>query len=460
MQRVDVAIVGGGPAGAAAAYEAAVGGAAAVAIEKGVPRADRDRLGPDSTDAAGMLDYWVDIMGFRPEEIPDEVVLQELEDTEFIGPNERVTLSSTGIESSYPSMGYTFHRARMDDWMRDRAEKAGARYRVGTSVKDVETDLTDGDGVTHTLTLADGDVLETDALILADGPQRTVTNRVLDRFMPDGKSITDYTASTTANHIAYQEHRRFPPELFDEDTLKFWWGVMPGETAYPWVFPNDDGVARVGLTMPIGMELDDVDDPGAYDLLDPQDDRIPRGGEYVHRLLEREYGDEYDVDSDFPLVEDRGKRGGTETYPISSTRPIDSPTAANVAVVGGAMGATSAFHEGGYHVAVRTGRVAGELAAAGRLEEYNDAWKAAIGDEVLRNVTFAQMVREYEPDDWDRAFGVASELVAHNGDAGDVLRLRPSAGLTGLRLFARYKYRKWTNRDGRYVQVPESTYAV
>jgi len=149
------------------------------------------------------------------------------------------------------------------------------------------------------------------------------------------------------------------------DAIVFWWGVMPGETAYPWIFPNADRVCRIGLTMPIGLDIDDFD-RDAYALLDADDESIPRGSEYVRRLLEWQYGDEYDIEEDFPIVEDAGKRNGTETYPISSTRPIDSPTEVGIAVTGGAMGTTSAFHEGGDHVAVHTGALAGgELAAAG-----------------------------------------------------------------------------------------------
>jgi len=457
---VDVAIVGGGPAGAAAAREAAVRDAEAVVIEKGVPRADREGLGPDSTDAAGMLDYWIDIMDFDPEEIPDEVILRVLDDAEFIAPNESVVIRGTGIDCSYDELGFTFHRARMDDWLRERAEDAGAEYRVGNSVRDVETDL-DG-GHTHTVELADGETIEAEYLVLADGPQRTVTGGVLDEYLPPGESITDYLDSTTANHIAYQEYREFPEEVFDDDSLKFWWGYMPGETAYPWVFPNDGTVARVGLTMPIGLDIDDVRNREDYPLLEPGDEGIPRGGEYIRRLLEREYGDRYDVESEFPLVEDRGKRGGTETYPISSTMPIDSPTGAGIAVAGGAMGTTSAFHEGGYHVAVRTGKEAGRLAAKGRLGSYNDAWKGATGAEVLRNVTMAHMAEGFVPDDWDRVFGIASELIPDEPDdgQGDYFSWSPSAGVGALKLYLAYKYNKFGFRDGRYVQLPESKYVV
>ena len=125
MERVDVAIVGGGPAGTAAAWEAAQAGASVLVIEKGVPRADREGMGPDSTDAAGLLDYWVDLMGFGPEDIPEEVILRTLDGADFVGPSASVSIDGTGIESSYPAFGLAFHRAKFDDWLREEAEAAG-----------------------------------------------------------------------------------------------------------------------------------------------------------------------------------------------------------------------------------------------------------------------------------------------------------------------------------------------
>ncbi|MFB6219792.1 MAG: NAD(P)/FAD-dependent oxidoreductase [Halobacteriaceae archaeon] len=457
MEHVDVGIVGGGPAGASAGRAAAAAGAETVVIEKGVPRADREGAGPDSTDAAGCLDYWVDIMGLGPDDFPEGVLLRELDRAEFFGPTESVTLDSTGMDSSYDRFGFTFDRARFDDWLRERAVEAGADYRVGTGVRSVESERADG-GYRHRLALADGEEVVADRLVLADGPQRQVTMGALDQFLP-GEEASTRLSPPRVNHIAYQEHRRLPAEVFDGESIKFWWGWMPGETAYPWIFPNDDGVARVGLTMPIGLDLDDVDEPGSYRLLREDDERIPQGGEYIRRLLAELYGDEYDVESAFPLVEDRGKSGGTETYPISSTRPIDSPTAADIAVAGGAMGTTSAFHEGGTHVAVRTGALAGDLAGRDRLGAYNDAWKEAIGDEVLRNVAMAEVVGEYRPADWDRAFRAARRM----REAAGQWRLSLGAAVgarAGIGLYLRYKYRKFRNRDGRYVQLREAEYGL
>ncbi len=461
MERVDVAIVGGGPAGTSAAERAASHGAETVLFEQGVPREDRDALGPDSTDAAGMLDYWIDIMDFDYREIPDDVIHRELEATEFIGPSSNLELTTTGIDASYPNFGYTFHRTRMDDWLHERATDAGAEIRIGTSVTDLETDLraSSPTGPTHTLTLSNGDQLEAQYVVLADGPQRRVTIDALDQFTPPGRSISNHLSPPNANHIAYQEYREFPPELFEEfeDRLKFWWGYIPGETAYPWVFPNDGTVARVGLTMPIGMRLEDVEDSDSYVLLDPDDETLPSGSEYISRLLEREYGDEYDVEEDIPIVEDRGKSKGTETYPISSTRPIDSPVGANIAVAGGAMGTTSAFHEGGYHVAVRTGKIAGRLAATDSLEHYNELWKQAIGDEIRRNVAFADIVEDYTPDDWDWAFDVVTDMQADSTDTA-LLSKRYSAGLDALKILAGYKKRKYRYRNGNFVQFTEDQY--
>ncbi|ADQ66713.1 flavin-dependent dehydrogenase [Halogeometricum borinquense DSM 11551] len=459
MERFDVAVVGGGPAGSAAAHAAAESGASAVVLEKGVPRADRpDRLGPDSTDAAGILDYWVDIMDIHPDEMPDDVVLSTLDRAEFIGPNESLILRETGFDTSYDHFGFCMHRARFDDFLRNRAETAGAEYRVNVSVRDVESDR-DG-SPRHTVRLASGEDIEADFVVLADGPQRQVTNKVLDRFLPF--DITDRLATTKVNHIAYQEHRRLPEAVARdvEGAIKFWWGYMPGHTAYPWIFPNDDNVARIGLTMPIGMDLSDIEAREKYELLRESDERIPNGKEYIRRLLEQEYGDEYDIEADFPIVEGRGKSKGTETYAISSTRPIDSPTDVGIAVTGGAMGATSAFHEGGDHVAVRTGAIAGELAASGDLSTYNDRWKAAIGDEVRRNVAFADVVRGYGPDDWDRGFAAARKMMESSSDKLFDLNMGTvRAGLSVGRVATQYKKAKYKSRSDKYVQLSEDEYA-
>ncbi|MFW6457792.1 MAG: NAD(P)/FAD-dependent oxidoreductase [Halodesulfurarchaeum sp.] len=453
MDEVDVAIVGGGPAGTAAARSAALEGAATVVLEKGVPREDREDRGPDSTDAAGFLDYWVDIAGLDIDSLPDHVIHRPLAGATFFGPNENVTISKTGIEASYPHFGFTFDRVAFDDWHREQAEEAGADYRVGQAVRSVEKLERNG----HRLILSSGEEIKTRALILGDGPQRRVTIPVLDSYLSGEQLASSVLSPPEANHIAYQEYRRIPSQAIDQDRIAFWWGWLPGHTAYPWIFPIDGEIAKVGLTMPIGTSLSSLEDPSRYPLLSSEDASMPSPRDFLRRFLERRFP-EYDIESDLPLVTDCGKDEGTETYPISSTRPIDSPTAYNVAVIGGAMGATSAFHEGGDHVALRTGQIAGRLAAVDALDQYNTAWKAAIGSEIRRNVALAEMVRGYEPADWDQVLGIGTRMLKNQSGAKPGIGSALSAGIPALKLFMAYRYRKYRLRSDRLVQIPETAY--
>ena len=123
------------------------------------------------------------------------------------------------------------------------------------------------------------------------------------------------------------------------------------------------------------------------------------------------------------------------------------------------MGTTSAFHEGGYHLAIRTGKIAGELAATDSLSAYNDEWKAAIGDELLRNVSFADIVADYGPDDWDRAFAMVENLLT-DGNGSSLISTNLSSGVRGAKLAVTYKKTKFGYRNGGYVQLPESEYTV
>jgi len=452
MERIDIAVIGGGPAGASAAWEAARNDANAVVFERGVPRDDRDGLGPDSTDAGGLLDYWLEIMGFAPEEIPDELILRDIEGMYWNSPSASVRIDRSYIGGPYPTFGLAFDRAAFDDWLLEESEQAGASYHVGEPVTDVETQLNGSHS--HTLTLGNGDQYEAEYLILADGPQRPVTTQVLDQFTPQNQQISDILNPRETNHIAYQEYRRVPEEL-EEPMLHFWWGYIPGRSAYPWIFPNRGRVVRTGLTMPIGLDADDYD-ADEWLLLEDDDEQIPDGATYLERLYEQEFP-EYEFEDDFPLVEDRGKSNGTETYPISSTRPVESPTQAGIAATGAAMGGTSPFHEGGYHIAVATGKIAGRLAAADSLERYNEEWQTGmLGAELYRNASAANLNREYGPEDWDRTFSAADALIGDDRSVLRALKTSPEAAriaLSHLRSKLRFK-------RGNYALLEESEYAL
>ncbi|MFB6163476.1 MAG: NAD(P)/FAD-dependent oxidoreductase [Halococcoides sp.] len=449
MDEVAIAVVGGGPAGTSAARSAASAGADVRLYEKGVPRADRTEPGADSTDAAGLLDYWFDVMDLSYVDFPDHLVSAECRGASFYGPNNETIITETGLASGDRPFGITFDRSGFDDWLRQRAEAAGADVRVGTGVSSVTSEYSGG--WSHTLELADRTTVAADRVILADGPSRSVTLDALAQF-GDRDRIEAAIGPDHANHIGYQEYRYLPEGTIADDEFHFWWGAIPGHTAYPWVFPDGDDRYRIGLTMPSGIDLTAVDRPANYSLIDRGDERVPPGSVLVRRLLDRVLNVDPD---DAPRLADRGKSGGTEAYPISSTRPIESPVEAGLVVVGGAMGTTSAFHEGGDHVAVRTGRIAGRLAATDRLATYNEAWQDAIGPEVRRNVAVADMVRGYTPGDWDRRLQTGQRVL--DSDRSGLWRVFDT-GFDGARVVTEYAYRHWRLGDGGYVGLPASTY--
>jgi len=88
---------------------------------------------------------------------------------------------------------------------------------------------------------------------------------------------------------------------------------------------------------------------------------------------------------------------------------------------------------------------------------YNRRWKESIGDEIVRNVTMADMVADYGPDDWNRIIGAADAMLA--ADAGDGLLAQPyrSGGWESVKLLAGYKWNKHRVKKD-YVGIDESEY--
>ena len=108
-------------------------------------------------------------------------------------------------------------------------------------------------------------------------------------------------------------------------------------------------------------------------------------------------------------------------------------------------------------MAIRTGKLAGRLAAEGRLEAYNDAWKAAIGDEITMNVASAAFVAGYTPGDWDRTFRVGREM-GIEANSFNYLKLPSPTGLAAIEHLVRHSLYRWRFRGGRYVQLREDEY--
>ena len=97
------------------------------------------------------------------------------------------------------------------------------------------------------------------------------------------------------------------------------------------------------------------------------------------------------------------------------------------------------------------------MAADGDLSSYNARWQEAIGDELLRNVTFAELCRGYGPSDWDRTFKSVRGMLA--ADGSDLLKASTlRSGLSGAKVLYNYKKQKRSLRKGGYVQLTADDY--
>ncbi|MGY4707628.1 geranylgeranyl reductase family protein [Candidatus Bipolaricaulota sp. J31] len=116
MEQVDLAVVGGGPAGAIVAREAAAGGARVVLFER-APNAPLRCAGLISTRA-------VEELG-----VPRELILSEIRGVTIYGPEG----SEASLSSSLPK-GAVIDRVRFDAYLRGRAREEGVRVMEGVSV--------------------------------------------------------------------------------------------------------------------------------------------------------------------------------------------------------------------------------------------------------------------------------------------------------------------------------------
>jgi geranylgeranyl reductase family protein len=204
----EVIVVGGGPAGLAAAAESARRGARTLVLE----RAEHPRyktcggglIGPSVAVAGGLID------------IP---VADRIRRVDFTLDGRR-GFSRTATADILPLV----RRTEFDDALRVAAEKAGAEVRPHTTVRAVA-----GDGMVR---LADGTELTAPVVIGADGSAGVTARHVGVQF-----AQVDLGLEVEVPVPPREEQRWRGRVLLD-------WGPVPG--SYAWVFPKGD-VLTVGV---------------------------------------------------------------------------------------------------------------------------------------------------------------------------------------------------------------------
>ncbi|MFA5707593.1 NAD(P)/FAD-dependent oxidoreductase [Mycolicibacterium sp.] len=223
-QRFDVAISGGGPAGSAAAWQAAQAGARVIVLDK----ADFPRDKPCGDGLTARAVSYLQRMGLATEVSKFHRI-------------DRVTVfSPSRWELSFPkrpgmpSHGHTVSRSELDMLLLKHAEAAGVTVRQSAEVAGPEVDAR---GRVAGVVLKSGEKILADAVIAADGAYSPIK-----RAMKIDSHYNGYSAIA----IRSEMHAERP----DTDSLDIYCKLLfegdqlPG---YGWVFPMGGGRFNIGL---------------------------------------------------------------------------------------------------------------------------------------------------------------------------------------------------------------------
>jgi digeranylgeranylglycerophospholipid reductase len=347
MPDVDVLVVGAGPAGAVAAWEAK-----SAAPELDVVLLERDRaVGSPVRCAEGVGDA-----GLREFANPDgadwaarritRVIFQAPDDTE-------VVVAERGV-------GWVLDRTRFDAYLAAEASRAGADVRVGAEATAMARN---GGDRWHVRVKERGqeEIYRARIVIGADGVETMVGRWAgLDTRVPsrDMESCAQYVLQGIE---------------FDPDAiyLQFSDAIAPG--GYAWIFPKAVGVANVGLGM-VALK---------------SDGRNAR--QYLDAWIARR----------FP----NGARTGYTVGGVIVHTTIKKTYAEGVMVAGDAAHMINPLSGGGINNAMKAGRLAGCTAAAAiregdtserRLSAYHDAWMSLLGEDHLKYYRIKQALEHVD----------------------------------------------------------------
>jgi geranylgeranyl reductase family protein len=221
-RRVDIAVIGAGPAGAATAIQAARSGADVVVFEKGAHGRDKvcgDGLTPRAVGALNELKIPLgDAHHIRGLRMIAGTKVRELD---------------WPTTDRFPDHGAVWPRRRLDAALMDAAVEAGAEIVFETEASPVI-----GDDGRVTGVEANGRRIDADLTVIAAGAQGAVARKLgADRVPDEPFGLAIRTYATTPRHA--DAHLEACLSLTDENGT-----AVPG---YGWMFPAGDGTVNIGV---------------------------------------------------------------------------------------------------------------------------------------------------------------------------------------------------------------------
>ena len=301
--KYDVVVVGGGPAGSMAAWEAAKGGVSVCMLEK-----DRDigypvRCG-EAAGESGLRQFV---------EIEDSWIAEKITSVKLVSPN----LTSVDIDFAAET-GYILNRRIFDYDLSRYAANAGAEVYTKAYVKDLLKNNGQVNGVILDY-LGEEKQIQAKIVIGADGLTSRVGRwaglKTLVR-MKDMESAVQYSVSNVD---------------IEPNKMIMYVGMNHAPGGYIWVFPKGKKFANIG----IGIS-------GKYS-------KHKSAQKYLDEFMEREYPDAAILTT---------MCGG-----VPCAKPMEKPVADGIMLVGDAAHQINPMTGGGIVAGMKGGWIAGQVAA-------------------------------------------------------------------------------------------------